>query len=541
MTALVRIAMVVVLVVSIAPAASGSAEKGIVYLLPDATDRYRPVLEYGGSPRVLANVDSITPPAMSPDGGRVAFSGAIGNESLGQYAIFVVNSNGSGLRQVTGGGHAEFDPAWSPDGRTIAIAQNQTGSLLVGTCCRLALVNPDNGNVTALTSNVGAARPAFSAQGSFLLYDTPAGVWRIPPTGGTASLIAVGGFDAASSPDEASVGFVFRNGTRNEIRRVGAGGGSHTVLYETSGQIENLEWRGDRIYFVEYAGLGYDGRKTVTLRSVHQAGGQIRIERSFSSRAVGVGLANSNDELFFYRDDGLFRFYDIRPDGTLPSPMLAGSAYTTGWSSINAIDLDGDGYDEMFFYREDGLFRYYHIRPDGTLPRPMSSGDGYTKGWDTITAVDLDGDGQDEIFFYRKDGLFRYYHIRPDGTLPKPLLAGNTYSKNWDIIVALDVDGDGQDEMLFYRSDGLFRLYNVSANAILGPPIQGGNLGASWSSIAGLDLDGDGQDELFLYRSSGEFRYQRMNSDGSFGGVILEGSGYTSGWSIITSVDLGPG
>ncbi len=538
---MVRLAVVIILIASVAPLARASTDKGIVYLLPDSRDRYRPVFEHGGSVRVLANIDSITPPAMSPVGGKVAFSGSTGNESLGQYAIYLVNSNGSGLRQLTGGNHAEFDPAWSPDGKTIAIAQNQSGSLLAGSCCRLALVNPDNGNVTALTADIGVARPSFSARGSFLLYDTPAGVWRIPPSGGTASLIAVGGFDATSSPNEGSVGFVFRAGTRNEIRTVGAGGGSQAVLYETSGQIENLDWRGDRIYFVEHSGLGYDGRKTVTLRSVHQAGGQFRIERSFGSRAIGVSLAKSNDEMFFYRGDGLFRFYDIRPDGTLPSPMLAGSGYTTGWSSIISIDLDGDGYDEIFFYREDGLFRYYHIRPDGTLPRPMSSGVGYTKGWDTITAVDLDGDGQDEIFFYRKDGLFRYYHIRPDGTLPAPLRAGDTYSKDWDIVVGVDVEGDGQDEMLFYRSDGLYRLYNVSANAILGPPIQGGNLGANWSSIAAVDLNGDGRDELFFYRSNGEFRFQEVSSDGSLGAVILEGSGYTSGWSIITAIDLGPG
>jgi hypothetical protein len=44
--------------------------------------------------------------------------------------------------------------------------------------------------------------------------------------------------------------------------------------------------------------------------------------------------------MFFYRDDGLYRYYNIRPDGTLPTPLLVGDEYTTGWDSITAIDLD---------------------------------------------------------------------------------------------------------------------------------------------------------------------------------------------------------
>jgi hypothetical protein len=45
--------------------------------------------------------------------------------------------------------------------------------------------------------------------------------------------------------------------------------------------------------------------------------------------------------MFFYRDDGLYRYYNIKPDGTLSTPLLAGTGYTTGWDSITSIDLDG--------------------------------------------------------------------------------------------------------------------------------------------------------------------------------------------------------
>jgi hypothetical protein len=94
--------------------------------------------------------------------------------------------------------------------------------------------------------------------------------------------------------------------------------------------------------------------------------------------------------MFFYREDGLYRYYDIGSDGIIGPPIRAGNDYTTGWSSITAIDLDGDGQDEMFFYREDGLYRYYDIRSDGRIGTPITAGDQYTTGWSSITAVSLD-------------------------------------------------------------------------------------------------------------------------------------------------------
>jgi hypothetical protein len=248
---------------------------------------------------------------------------------------------------------------------------------------------------------------------------------------------------------------------------------------------------------------------------------------------------DSADEMFFYRDDGLFRYYNVQPDGNVGSPILAGDEYTKGWSSITAVDLDGDGQDEMFFYRDDGLFRYYDIRSDGTIGTPINSGDNYTKNWTSITAVDLDGDGQDEMFFYRDDGLFRYYDIRSDGTIGSPLSAGSNYTTGWDSISAIDLDGDGQDEMFFYRDDGLFRYYDIRPDgSIPKPMLAGDNYTTGWSSITAVDLDGDGQDEVFFYRGDGLFRYYNVRPDGHVGSPILAGANYTAGWSSITAVDL---
>jgi hypothetical protein len=246
-----------------------------------------------------------------------------------------------------------------------------------------------------------------------------------------------------------------------------------------------------------------------------------------------------NDEMFFYRDDGLFRFYDVKSDGSLPLPILAGDGYTSGWDAITAVDLDGDGHDEMFFYREDGLFRYYKVNTDGSIGSPLHAGSNYTKGWDAITAVDLDGDGQDEMFFYRDDGLFRFYNVNSDGSLGLPLVAGSNYTSGWVAITAVDLDGDGHDEMFFYRDDGLFRFYDVNTDGSIGSPLlAGSNYTKGWDAITAIDLDGDWQDEMFFYRNDGLFRFYDVSEDGSLPKPMLAGENYTTGWSAITAVDL---
>jgi TolB protein len=51
-----------------------------------------------------------TQPNWSSDGRRIAFT----NESSGRSAIYVVGSNGKGLKKLTHSHFSEYDPAWAP-------------------------------------------------------------------------------------------------------------------------------------------------------------------------------------------------------------------------------------------------------------------------------------------------------------------------------------------------------------------------------------------------------------------------------------------
>ena len=67
--------------------------------------------------------------------------------------------------------------------------------------------------------------------------------------------------------------------------------------------------------------------------------------------------------MFFYRNHGLFRFYDVRPDGTLARILLADSdTPRTGLHRRRRPRRGRPGRDVLL--PGDGLFRYYNIPPN---------------------------------------------------------------------------------------------------------------------------------------------------------------------------------
>jgi Tol biopolymer transport system component len=62
--------------------------------------------------------------AWSPDGSKIAFT----STRDGNYEIYIMNANGTGVTRLTN--HAELDsyPAWSPDGLKIAFRSDRAGN-----------------------------------------------------------------------------------------------------------------------------------------------------------------------------------------------------------------------------------------------------------------------------------------------------------------------------------------------------------------------------------------------------------------------------
>jgi len=101
-----------------------------------------------------------TRPDLSPDGRWLAF-GSWGR----QEDIFVVRTDGSGLRQLTDDFHRDRGPRWSPDGHKIAFFSNRSGKFEIWT------IRPDGTDLQQVTHTNGqVAWPVWAPDSRRLVY-----------------------------------------------------------------------------------------------------------------------------------------------------------------------------------------------------------------------------------------------------------------------------------------------------------------------------------------------------------------------------------
>jgi Tol biopolymer transport system component len=101
------------------------------------------------------DLDQIFDPTWSPAGDQIAFSGLRGGVS----DLYVFDLQTAVVRRLTSDGFADLQPAWSPDGRTLAFTTDRFTSSLEALTFgdyRLAALDLESGELRELPSIVGA-------------------------------------------------------------------------------------------------------------------------------------------------------------------------------------------------------------------------------------------------------------------------------------------------------------------------------------------------------------------------------------------------
>ena len=214
-------------------------------------------------------------PALSPDGGRVAYA----SDESGNKDIYVTNLRGESNLRLTNDPAPDYCPAWFPRGEALAFVSERGGEAAIwkvsslgggATLLILNAVDPaispegdriaftallangeqriavaslaDPGKVTVLTGPSDGMwehrKPAWSPDGQTICYATRQDLWIISASGGPAKRLTRDGmedYDPAWSSDGTRVYFSSGRGGTRALWRIAAGGGAATRLTQGPG------------------------------------------------------------------------------------------------------------------------------------------------------------------------------------------------------------------------------------------------------------------------------------------------------------------
>ena len=120
-------------------------------------------------------------PSFSPDGSRIAYSTTARFFPESNQEIFVMNRDGSGVRNLTNEplgpewGH-DYAAAWSPDGTQVAFSR------ILGSATGIYAIGADGTGLTQLVSGP-AAHPDWAPDGNAIVFDAFGDVYQVDATG----------------------------------------------------------------------------------------------------------------------------------------------------------------------------------------------------------------------------------------------------------------------------------------------------------------------------------------------------------------------
>ena len=210
-------------------------------------------------------------PAWSPDGRRIAFT----SRRSGNYDLYVINADGSGVRRLTTDPGFDGFPSWSPDGTRIAFESSRAGGNY-----DIWIINADPpASPRRVTSDPAVdGLPAWSPDARRIAFDSKRdGDWEIYITarGGKVSRVTsntVSDVQPAWSPDGRQLAFVHNHGLpgvyvrrlSTGVARLLAGGPAYQPSFSPDGRSVIFAWQQQSLELASMASTDGSGKASLT-------------------------------------------------------------------------------------------------------------------------------------------------------------------------------------------------------------------------------------------------------------------------------------
>lgn len=201
-----------------------------------------------------------TDPAWSPDGKRIAFA----SKRSGYWEIYIMDADGTNQIHVTASSPPEYiaedhAPTWSPDGKRIAFSGNGTNGYT-----QIHIIGVDGSNHVRLTTTTGySTHPDWSPDGSQIVFAHDAiempGLVVMSSDGSNQNQITFnyrGDYSPVWSPDGKRIAFSGTLYYTNDIFVVNANGSARTQVSRGLPYVDNPTWSpdGSKIAFGSVSG-----------------------------------------------------------------------------------------------------------------------------------------------------------------------------------------------------------------------------------------------------------------------------------------------
>jgi Tol biopolymer transport system component len=204
--------------------------QGSLWVLPARGGRAKRITDYFNDARQ---------PVWSPNGKSILFFAY----REGNYDLYTISPDGTGMRHLTTGIADDRDPAWSPDGKSVAFASDRTGTGPAS--YNIWTIEVATGKLRQLTSDDNEDRlPTWSADGSQVGFSSQRGattaLYAIPLAGGPERMLqqAKGKLDAPSWGQNGQLAYVAADsaGSRLEVDGAPVSGTENVFPFRVSWQ-----------------------------------------------------------------------------------------------------------------------------------------------------------------------------------------------------------------------------------------------------------------------------------------------------------------